>query len=263
MKIKLTGLLILSVFLLTACGGGRDSESRIIVAGSTSVQPYAEILAESYAVLHPNLKIDVQGGGSSSGITAAAAGTSDIGMSSRALKESEKENWFTEIARDGLAIVVNPRNPISGLTLEQVQKIYTAEITNWSELGGNDSRIHLVAREEGSGTRGAFEELVMTDRFITPKAIVQGSNGSVRQLISNDPNAIGFISLGLVNKNVKALELNGIAASAENVANGSYSLFRPFIFISREEPHGATAQFIEFVLSPQGKEILAREGLIP
>ncbi|MCL2874003.1 MAG: phosphate ABC transporter substrate-binding protein [Defluviitaleaceae bacterium] len=263
MKFKLLGLLAILTSLLTACGGG-GAYARVIVAGSTSVQPYSEILAEEFVFLNPEITIDVQGGGSSSGIRAASTGTSDIGMSSRALNEDEMDYWVVEIARDGLAIVVNPQNPIHELSFEQLQHVFTGEITNWGEVGGNDARIHLIAREEGSGTRGAFEELVMADgQFITPRAIVQSSNGSVRQLVSSDPNSIGFLSLGLVDDTVRALDLDGVAATAENVISGTYNLFRPFLYISREAPEGATAKFIDFILSPYGKAILAEEGLIP
>jgi len=264
MKFKLIGLLALLASILTACGGGSGGSERVIVAGSTSVQPYSEVLAEAFVISHPGIIIDVQGGGSSSGIRAALAGTAHIGASSRLLCEDEMGYWNIEIARDGLAIVVHPSNPISGLSIEQLQRVFSGEITNWSELGGNDAGIHLIAREEGSGTRGAFEELIMTGgQFITPRAIVQGSNGAVRQLVSSDPNAIGFLSLGLVNETVVALDLDGIAATAENVINGTYNLFRPFLFLCSEEPQGATALFIDFILSPEGRAILAEEGLIP
>jgi len=252
---------ILSIILLTSCAS-REGHS-IIVAGSTSVQPYTEILAEEYAHLYPDRQVDVQGGGSTAGITAARSGTADIGMSSRSLKEGEEGLWFVEIALDGLAIIVNPENSLEDLTISQVRSIYSAEVTKWSELGCIDSRIHVIAREEGSGTRSAFEELVMGDNSITPKAIVQDSNGAVRQLVADDPNAIGFISLGLVDHTVKALRLGGVTASVENVMNGSYSLFRPFLFITNSQPEGLTEMFIEFTLADEGSRIMEKEGLIP
>jgi phosphate transport system substrate-binding protein len=254
-------ILILSMSLLSACS--RASGSATIVAGSTSVQPYAEILAEEYMVLNPGSEIDIQGGGSSAGITAAQTRSADIGMSSRALKEEEKSLWYVEIARDGLVLIVNPKNPIQNLTLEQVCDIYTAKITDWSQLGGQKSRINIIAREEGSGTRSAFAELVMKKAEITPKAIVQDSNGAVRQLVADDPNAIGFISLGLVNDKVKALHLDGIEATRENIMNGSYSLSRPFLFVTNGEPTGLAKKFIDFTLSLEGQKLLSNEGLIP
>jgi phosphate transport system substrate-binding protein len=185
-------------------------------------------------------------------------------MSSRTLKEEEKGLWYVEIARDGLAVVVNPANPVLDLTLDQIRGIYSETITNWSEVGGPDHKIHVITREEGSGTRSAFTELVMGKTTeITPRAIVQDSNGAVRQLVSDDPNAIGFISLGLVNENVKALELGGVAAARENVENGSYNLSRPFLFVTLSEPTGLAKDFIDFILSQEGQKILINEGLIP
>jgi len=254
-------MLLLNLVAASACG--KAPEASVIVAGSTSVQPYAEVLAEEYAILHPGSEIDVQGGGSSAGISAAKSGIANIGMSSRSLKEEEKNLWSVEIAKDGLAVIVHASNPIENLTLEQIQKIYSAEITNWSEVGGNDAKIHIITREEGSGTRSAFSELVMEKIEITPKAIVQDSNGSVRQLVKGDPNAIGYISLGLVDETVKAVQLDGVAATHDNIMNGTYTLSRPFLFVAQSEPTGETQKFVEFVLSEEGQKMLNDEGLIP
>ena len=253
-------ILLLTVSLVSACNAINNAE--IIVAGSTSVQPYAEVLAEEYMIMHPDTVIDIQGGGSSAGIMAAQTGTSNLGMSSRVLKDEEKSLWFVEIARDGLAVIINPENPIQSLTLEQVSDIYSAKITDWSELGGTKAKIHIITREDGSGTRDAFVNLVMGESNITPKAIVQDSNGAVRQLIADDPNAIGYISLGLVDVTVKALELDGVAATRDNVINGSYNLSRPFLFIAQSEPTGQTKQFLDYILSADGQQLLMNEGLI-
>jgi len=246
---------------LTSCS--RQQQVVLIVAGSTSVQPYAEILAEEFAHLHPELLVDVQGGGSSAGVTAVNSGTADIGMSSRALKSSEENLWSIEIAKDGLAIIVNPQNPVLNLSLEQVKAVYSGEFKNWSLLGGVDHPIHVITREEGSGTRSAFEELVMGSAFVTPKALVQDSNGVVRQLVAGDPYAVGYISLGLVDQTVKALELDGVAAIVENVLLGSYHLYRPFLFVSLSEPEGPARLYIDYILSPEGQKLLEDEGLIP
>ncbi|MCL2150767.1 MAG: phosphate ABC transporter substrate-binding protein [Coriobacteriia bacterium] len=249
---------------LGGCAG--DSETRVIIAGSTSVQPYAEILAEDFLNLRPDIEVDIQGGGSSAGITAVQTGAAEIGMSSRSLKDEESDLWVIEIAKDGLAVIVNPANPVGDLSLEQIRDIYTTEISNWSELGGPDAKIHIITREDGSGTRSAFEELVMgTGYQISPRAIVQDSNGAVRQLVADDPYAIGFISLGLVNvgeKPVKPLSLDGVVASHDNVQNGSYGLSRPFLFVARQEPEGAAKEFIDFIMSDEGRRILGNEGLV-
>ncbi|MCL2880293.1 MAG: phosphate ABC transporter substrate-binding protein [Treponema sp.] len=253
------GVLIFAVCLFSAC---RD-EHDVIVAGSTSVQPYAEVLAEEYMIQHPQNAVDIQGGGSSAGITAAETGTADIGMSSRALDDTEQYLWSVEIAKDGLAMIVNPKNPIQNLSLAQIRGIYTTDIKKWSELGGTDTKIHIISREEGSGTRTSFEELIMGNSRITPKAIIQDSNGAVRQLVSDDPDSIGFLSLGLVDHTVKALDLDGIAATRENILNGSYGLLRSFLFVSKHQPVDIAMDYINFVLSPEGQRILSNEGLIP
>jgi len=261
------------LLLLTACGGRGSNSAAFNIAGSTSVQPYVEILVEEYANIQPEILIDVQGGGSSAGIQAVESHTANIGMSSRNLRDNEKYLWSIEIAKDALAIIINPNNPLItpgnpevSLTLEEIRGIYAADYVNWSQLGGPDARIHIITREEGSGTRSAFEELVMGDQRITPRAIVQDSNGSVRQLVSGDPFSIGFISLGLVEvgeRPVKAVRIDGVAATRNNVLNGDYSLFRSFLFVSLERPTGNVMQFIDFIRSPEGQDIMSNEGLIP
>ena len=267
-------LCICLCIVLSACGAGNNGNTAaFIIAGSTSVQPYVEILVEEYALQYPDKIIDVQGGGSSAGIQAVESHTAEIGMSSRNLRETEQHLWTIEIAKDALAIIINPNNPLItpgnpdvSLTLNEIRGIYTADYTNWNQLGGPDARIHIITREVGSGTRSAFEELVMDSRRITPRAIVQDSNGSVRQLVSDDPFSIGFISLGLVEigeRPVKALRIDGVAATRNNVLNGDYSLFRSFLFVSLEKPAGNVMQFIEFIRSPEGQTIMSDEGLIP
>ena len=230
-RILITIYLIFTIFALTQFSSCSRNSDSVIVAGSTSVQPFAEVLAEQYMTLHPGIEIDVQGGGSAAGILATKSGTTDIGMSSRTLVGGETSLWSVEIAEDGLAIVINPDNSINNLTLEQIRDIYSGKTKNWSVLGGIKSEIHVFTREDGSGTRSSFENLVMGKTEIMAGAMVENSNGAIRQLVADDPAAIGFISLGLVDKTVKALELNGVTATREHVIDGSYGLSRPF-FIS-------------------------------
>jgi phosphate transport system substrate-binding protein len=253
-------LLFVLLLLISACGHASGSD--IIVAGSTSVQPFAEVLAEEYMRLHPGVNIDIQGGGSAAGIMAANSGTAAIGMSSRALAGEEAKLWYVQIAKDGLAMIVNPKNTVGSLTLAQARDIYAGVITEWSALGGTASRIHVVAREDGSGTRSAFESMVMGKVPIVPRAIIQDSNGAVRQVISSDPDAIGFLSLGLIDRSVKAVVLDGVAPTRDNVVNGSYRLSRPFLFVALGDPSGGARQFVDFVLSADGKKILDGEGLV-
>ncbi len=258
-NIRLLILVAAGILLIIS---GCAPETGITVAGSTSVQPFAELLAEEFMRLHPEITINVQGGGSSAGILATTSGTCSIGMSSRELTDKEKTLNRIEIARDGLALIVHPSNPVKNLTISQVGNIYADNIDNWSLVGGPNSKIHIVSREEGSGTRSAFETMLMGEKRITAKAIIQDSNGAVRQVIANDPAAIGFISLGLVNKEVKALDIDGIAATVENVLKGQYTLSRPFLFVTVGEPVGEAKQFIDFVLSDEGQGLLAAEGLV-
>jgi phosphate transport system substrate-binding protein len=258
--IVFTMLIFISVLLVSGCGRHAGG---ITVAGSTSVQPFAEMLAEEYMVLHPTETVNVQGGGSSAGVEAAQSGAALIGMTSRELKGDEKSLVAIEIARDAIAVVVHPTNPTVNLSIEQVRGIFGGQIVKWSEVGGPDRIIVVVTREEGSGTRSAFQDLVMSNKIdIDPGALVQDSNGAVRQLVSSDPNAIGYISLGLVNNEVKPVSLDGIPPSAENVNSGTYRLVRPFLFILKHPPEGEGKAYIDYVLSPAGQKSLAHEGLL-
>jgi len=256
------GLCLLLSFLLFSCRSDR-SASEIIVAGSTSVQPFADKWAEVFMEKRHGVVVNIQGGGSSAGIQAVRTGAANIGMSSRELKEDEKDLNEIEVARDGLAIVVHPQNVLGNMTIDQVRSIFSGEITNWKTLNGADKNITVVVREEGSGTRGAIQEMVMGKTRISKRAIVQDSNGTVREIVSRDPNAVGFISLGLVNEKVKAIALDGIFPSEESILGKKYRLVRPFLFLTRGEPHGLVKEFIDFVLSEEIQTLMPKEGLIP
>ena len=254
-------IIILAIFA-TGCARG-VSDKEIIIAGSTSVEPFADKWAEVYMEKYPNTIVNVQGGGSSAGIQAAESGVADIGTCSRELKPEEKDLNEIIVAYDGLAVIVHSNNNTGDLSIEQIKQIFAGQIRNWQELGGNDKVITVVTREEGSGTRGAFQELVMEKDRIFKGAIVEDSNGTVREIVANDPNAIGYISLGLVNDKVKALSLDGIIASDENIIAKRYSLVRPFLFVTKNTPTGEVKNFIDFVLSQEGQGLIKEEGLIP
>lgn len=245
-------------------GCSRTSAERgLTVAGSTSIQPFADRWAEVFMKGHPRFSVNVQGGGSSAGIQAAKSGAADIGMSSRELKDSEKDLLEIVVARDGLAIIVHPENPVGDLSLVQVQNIFAGNIGNWEYAGGPAREIHVVTREEGSGTRGAFQEMVMGKSRIFPRAIVQDSNGTVREIVANDPASIGYISLGLVNERVKAVRLEGVEPSHDHIIEKKYTLVRPFLFVTNGPPKPGAREFINFVLSRKGQELIEKEGLIP
>jgi phosphate transport system substrate-binding protein len=259
-------LLALSLLVLLGflAGCGRGSAQRgLVVAGSTSVQPFADHWAEVYMKEKPGRVVNVQGGGSSAGIQAAREGAADIGMSSRELKPEEKDLLEVIVAWDGLAIIVHPENRIEELSLEQVQNVFAGNIANWATLGGSNHRITVVTREEGSGTRGAFQEMVMKGYRISRAAIVQDSNGTVREIVANDPHSIGYISLGLVNEKVKAVRFEGIEASFDNIEKKKYRLIRPFLFVTNGPPNAVAQEFIDFVLSRPTQEMVRHDGLIP
>jgi phosphate transport system substrate-binding protein len=273
-KVVLTGMLLLMLVVVTGCGksdAGKDAGEQtsdklsgtLTIAGSTSVQPFSEVLAEEFQAKNPGVKVNVQGGGSSQGVEAAVSGAAEIGSLSRDLKDEEKAKAnlvVTPIAVDGVAVVVNPANKISTLTTEDVKNIYIGNIKNWKELGGNDAPITVISREEGSGTRDAFSEKALNKEDIVKDAIIQNSTGAVRTTVAGDKNAIGYISLASVNKDVKALDLEGVKATEENVKNGSYKLQRPFIYITNGDPQGLAKAFIDFVLSEEGQKIIVEEG---
>lgn len=237
-------------------------KAKIVIAGSTSVQPISELLAEAFMAKNQNVEIAIQGGGSSAGIKAAAEGAADIGASSRELKESEKNLNRIEIARDGVVIVVHPSNPVSDLRIDQIRDIYSGKITNWKQVGGKDAQITAITRESGSGTRGAFEEIVTHPDKISDKCIVQNSTGAIRAAVAQDPNAIGYISLASLSKEVKAMKVEGVEATADNIKSGSYKVNRPFLYLTKEKPSGIVKDYIDFVLGPEGKSIMEKEGLV-
>ncbi len=270
MRSKLATPIALLLFIALICWGtfdmrksGASRKDTITLAGSTSVMPFSEKLAEYFMVGYPKFSIDVQGGGSSAGIQAAINRTVDIGMSSRKLKEDEKVLKEIPICYDGISIIVHPGNPIRDISLDQVRRIYTGRIRNWKELGWIDRNIDAVSREEGSGTRGAFEELVMGKELIDDGIMVQDSNGSVKEVVATDPYAIGYISLGIVDQKVKALTIDRVAPTVTNIIEHRYGMVRPFLYLTAKEPAGAVKVFIDFVLSRDGQNILRKEGLVP
>ncbi len=176
--------------------------------------------------------------------------------------DEEKDLQRIVIAHDGIAIIVHPVNPITNLTIEQVQGIFLGKLRSWSELGWVKKPIHFVTREEGSGTRDAFEHLVMGKKEISDEALVQDSNGSVREIIAHDPQAIGYISFGVINHQVKALSVNSIMPTLKTIKSKQYQLTRPFLFVTQGRISPFTRKFIEFVLGTDGQRILEHEGLI-
>ncbi len=275
-KNSLLTLFAAFALLTVSCGRSNEGtgavsdealEGELNIAGSTTVQPLAEVLAESFEALEPGAVVYVQGGGSSVGVRSAADRSADIGMASREVKPSElnehPELVVHTIARDGIAIVTEPACDIENLTAEQVRDIFAGEITNWNEVGGGDLIITVVAREEGSGTRAAFEDMVMEDDLIVDNAILQPSNGAVRTTISVTPGTIGFLSFGYLDDQTKAIAIDGVLPTEENASSGDYSVVRSLNMITYGEPEDLAGAFLDFILSEDGQAIVAEEGYLP
>jgi len=274
-------IMILSIGTFAGCGSKNSSSSEnsdltgtVVTAGSTSVQPLSEELAAVFMDENPGISVEVQGGGSGQGIKAVQEKIADIGALSREIKEEEKSSVTQEfvIAKDGVAVIVNPETKVDNLTIEQIKNIYTGQITNWKEVGGDDAPIVVVSREEGSGTRGAFTEItkVMAKDAAgqeidntTKEALVQGSTGAVMQTVATTPNTIGYVSLGALSDTVKALKVENVAPSEETVLSGEYKISRPFLYVTGGELSEAAQKYVDFVLSEEGQAIVQENGFIP
>jgi phosphate transport system substrate-binding protein len=257
-KTMLIGLMLSCLFVM-GCGKGKTA---ITLAGSTAFQPFAEKLAEQYTETHGNVIVTVQGGGSAVGIQSAISGAAQIGMADLVvLPEEAKVLTATVVARDGIAIVVNPQNSITGLSTAQVRDIFNGTIGNWKAVGGADAPITVVSREAGSGTRSSFEQ-ILADVTLTRDALIQDSNGTIRETVANDANAIGYLSHGLLNAKIKALKVDGEDCSNETIATGKYNLVRPVFLLVKGAPQGEIKAFIDYVLSDVGQQTIKANGLM-
>lgn len=269
-KNHILGGFALVILLLTAvfgagCISTEDTET-ISIAGSTTVLPVAQAAAEEYMNQHSNADIQVSGGGSGVGATSVIGGTADIGMLSRDLKASEKDgNNLKEfiVGKDGIALVGHPSNTVSDLSLEQVKAIYQGEITNWKEVGGADLKIVLIGRDSSSGTREFFTEFVLDKEDAAKDMQELNSNGAVAQAVSITPGAIGYVSLEYVDDSLKAFSIGGVAPTVENVISGVYEINRPLLMVTNGEPEGLAADYLAFILSEEGQQILKDSGFIP
>jgi len=266
-KILLVLFVGIAVLALGGCGasgtsGSTATSGEINGGGSTSVQKIIDALGSEFSALNPDVTFTYSGTGSSDGIKGAKAGTYSFGCSSRELEEDEKAG-LKEItfAYDGIAIIVNSANTVTNLSKDQLAKIYTGEITNWSDVGGAEGPIVVVSREDGSGTRTAVEELIGFTEKLKPGATVKEGNGNVQSTVAGNPNAIGYVSLTFVNNTVRALDVDGIEATVDNVINKTYPISRPFLAVYDEEiTDEVTRNFLEFMLSPEGQTIVENSG---
>jgi phosphate transport system substrate-binding protein len=247
-------LFALVVWLAAGC---RQAAVGLQLAGSTSVQPVAEVLAEAYARAGGS-RVSVQGGGSTAGVQAVLNGVAGVGAVSRRLTPGERARGLAEhtIAYDVLAVVVHPDNPLTGLSRRQLRAVFDGSVTDWAQLGGRPGSIHLVSREAGSGSREAFRSLVGP---VSPHAIIQSSSGAIRVAVMDDPRAIGYVNLAALQLGrLKALRVDGKAPGGPG-----YGLVRPLSLVTRATPAGEAAAFLRFALSPAGQQVISEEGLVP
>ena len=279
LSLALTAALALSV--LTACGSktddssdkdsGNDAQTATISGtvstdGSTSMEKVINSLGESFMAANKDVKFTYNPTGSGSGIQAVSEGRCDIGLSSRALKSDEKESGLTEtvLALDGIAIVVSPENPVSDLDVDTIAKIYTGEITNWKDVGGNDAQIVLIGREAGSGTRDGFESITDTkDKCQYRQELT--STGDVITTVGSNPDAIGYASLASVKDTVKALTVGGVAPSEATVKDGSYVVQRPFVLVTKDgtKLSDSAQKFFDYITSDSASQVISNAGAVP
>ena len=274
-SITLAALMALSLF--AACGKTNDSNDKandsktevtgtVSTDGSTSMEKVIMSLGESFQANNKGISVGYNPTGSGSGITAVSEGRCDIGLSSRALKDDEKASGLKEtvLALDGIAIIVSPENKVSDLTLEQIAKIYTGQITNWKEVGGDDAEIVLIGREAGSGTRDGFESITGTKDSCKYRQELT-STGDVITTVAGNPNAIGYASLASVKDSVKALSVGGVAPTEATVSDGTYAVQRPFILVTKEgaELSAAAKLFFDYATGKDAAEIISAAGAVP
>ena len=267
-------LALLVMMSLVACSGKSENESghesngleSVSTDGSTSMEKVIGALGESFMKNNEGVNFTYNPTGSGSGITAVSEGRCDIGLSSRALKDEEKAGGLVEtvLAYDGIAIIVNNDNPVTNISLEDLTKVYTGEITNWKELGGNDSEIVLIGREAGSGTRDGFETITDTKDNCKYRQELT-STGDVITTVSTNPDAIGYASLASVKDNVKALTVDGVSPTEATIKDGSYPIQRPFVLVTKDGVAlSETAQsFYDYATSSDANEVIAAAGCVP
>lgn len=273
---KIIGTIVLATSvgaIFAGCGAGSGSSDTtkqaeggtVTTDGSTSMSKVIGALSEAYES-NTGVTVTYNATGSGSGIQAVQEGRCDIGLSSRSLKDEEKAKGLQEttLALDGIAIIVNPENPVSDMSLETITKIYTGEISNWKDAGGNDSEIVLIGREAGSGTRDGFESITYTkDKCKYRQELT--STGDVIATVASNPSAIGYASLSAVKDNVKALKVNGVAPSEETVKDGSYVVQRPFVLVTMKDKELSenAKNFMEYITSKSANEIISGAGVVP
>lgn len=263
MSVVVSGLLCLG--LTAPCFA-----EKVVIEGSTTVLPIAQMAAEVFMERNPNADISVRGGGSGVGIASLIDGTCDIADSSRPIKDTELDKAVTNgrdpkahvVAMDGIAVVVNSANPLKGLSKKQIKDIYTGKISDWSEVSGKAGKIVVISRDTASGTFEAFAELVLNKEKVRPDALMLASNQAIATTVSRTPGAIGYVGLGYVTSAVKALEVDAVLPSKETVLSNKYPIGRPLFMYTNGAPQGAVKDLIDFIMSPEGQNLVEKEGFV-
>ncbi|CAN5824170.1 phosphate ABC transporter substrate-binding protein [soil metagenome] len=252
------------LFLLTGCSED-SAQDKLVLTGSSTIAPLVSEIGKRFEALHPGVRVDVQTGGSSRGIADARQGLADIGMASRALKESEGDLLAFTIARDGIGLIVHKDNPVIEMSDAQVVAIYTGKIVNWKDVGGNDAPITVVNKAEGRSTLELFLDYFKLKNTVVKAQVIIGDNEQGIKTVAGNPNTIGYVSIGTAEYDashgvaVKLLPVDGIAASTENVRNGSFPLSRPLNLVTKTEPQGLAKDFIAFARSTAAETIVKKQ----
>jgi phosphate transport system substrate-binding protein len=258
----------LSVLLALACAGSPPG-GQLTLAGSSTLQPLAEVAAQAFEASHPGVEIDVQGGGSSVGIAAPRSGLADVGMVSRPLKPEESDLTATTVALDGIALVVHATNPLPGLTRQQVVDLYGGKLRSWAELGGADRPITVVNKEEGRATLELFEQYTGLKGRFRADALIIGPNGQAITTVAGDPDAIAYVSIGSAavaeasGTPIRRIALDGLPATPESVSSGAYPLSRPLNLVTAGPPSGLAAELVAFLRSEEGEALVLGQDFIP
>ena len=263
--------LLMGALAVLLVGVGTASAESIVIKGSTTVLPVAQAALEAYMKANPGVNISLSGGGSGEGIKALIDKSADIANSSREIKGNEVElakskgvnPVETIVAVDAIVPIVNPRNKVANLSIDQLSQIYQGKITNWKEVGGDNLQIVVVSRDSSSGTFEAWSEMVLHKAKVAPRAQMQASNGAIVQVVSKNRYAIGYIGLGYINRAVKPLTVNGVQATAKTAISKEFPVARPLYMYTNGQPAGETAKFIQFILSPAGQSLVAKAGYVP
>jgi len=269
-KFTKSALSLLALTLVGTSLQGAALAKDITIKGSTTVLPIAQMTAEVFMERHPDVKISVQGGGSGIGIAAIIEGTCDIGDSSRSMKEQELSNAVSKgvnpkanlVAMDGIAVIVHPSNKVAGLSKQQLKDIYTGKISDWSALGGESQKIVVISRDSASGTFESFGEMALDKAKVRSDALMQASNQAIASTVAKTPGAIGYVGLGYLSSQVKALTLDGVMPSNATVLSNKYKLGRPLFMYTNGSPQGVVKDFLDFVLSAEGQKLIEEAGFV-